>query len=68
LSEAKAGGPDSGESIIAESLDACFNKFEARVLNEVAERLDVPGIKVVVRLLRVIRAIASFFFVGDKEK
>lgn len=68
FAEVQAVRPDGGETVEAEAHAAAGEHREAAVGDEVAEGLDVPGVKVVVRLDGVEVAVAALFFVGHAEE
>ncbi len=68
FAQAPAIGPDGGDARVTKLPGAGFGGDEAGLGDEIAEGLDVPGIKVMVRLGGVEALVARLVFEGDVKQ
>jgi hypothetical protein len=68
FSQTKPSRPNRCKPIVAKPAHVCLCDFESDILNEIAERLHIPRIKMVIRLLPIVTAVSPFFFIRDKQE
>ena len=68
LAQTEPDRPDGCESVVSEFPDFTLRDRETYVANQIAHRLNVPGIKMMVRLVGIEMTVPSFLFERDKQQ